>query len=289
MTTNSSTVNSFEEDLEQILLEEHKNQVNHRKNILISWIALMAVLALVFSGLEVDLGFTQINFIKLNIPFIKEYTPFIALGAVQTMLISVVSITVAMILALMTALARLSKIAPLEAISTFYISLIRGTPLYLQIIFFFLALPQMGIFMSGFYAGVTALGLNYGAYMSETFRAGILSVGKGQHEAATALGMNTRQKMIYIILPQALRVVIPPMGNDYIAMLKDSSLVSVTGFVREILWRAQKVGRQKFKNLEALLVAAAFYWILTLIFTAVQARLEKRLGEGEGEIKHLSK
>ncbi|NQU30166.1 MAG: amino acid ABC transporter permease [Anaerolineae bacterium] len=235
------------------------------------------------------MGFIQINFIQLNIPFIKEYTPFIALGAVQTILISVVSITVAMILALSTALARLSKIAPLEAISTFYISLIRGTPLYLQIIFFFLALPQMGIFMSGFYAGVTALGLNYGAYMSETFRAGILSVGKGQHEAATALGMNTRQKMTYIILPQALRVVIPPMGNDYIAMLKDSSLVSVTGFVREILWRAQKVGRQKFKNLEALIIAAAFYWILTLLFTAVQARIEKRLGQGEGEFKQLSK
>ena len=289
MTTESSPVDPFEEDLKRILDDEYKKELNNRTKLLSSWIALMAMLVLVFSGLEIDLGFTQINFIKLNIPFIKEYTPFIALGAVQTILISVVSITVAMILALSTALARLSKIAPLEAISTFYISLIRGTPLYLQIIFFFLALPQMGIFMSGFYAGVTALGLNYGAYMSETFRAGILSVGKGQHEAATALGMNTRQKMIYIILPQALRVVIPPMGNDYIAMLKDSSLVSVTGFVREILWRAQRLGRQKFKNLEALIIAAAFYWVLTLLFTAVQARIEKRLGQGEGEIKQLSK
>ena len=289
MTTESSPVDPFEEDLKRILDDEYKKELNNRTKLLSSWIALMAMLVLVFSGLEIDLGFTQINFIKLNIPFIKEYTPFIALGAVQTILISVVSITVAMILALSTALARLSKIAPLEAISTFYISLIRGTPLYLQIIFFFLALPQMGIFMSGFYAGVTALGLNYGAYMSETFRAGILSVGKGQHEAATALGMNTRQKMTYIILPQALRVVIPPMGNDYIAMLKDSSLVSVTGFVREILWRAQRLGRQKFKNLEALIIAAAFYWVLTLLFTAVQARIEKRLGQGEGEIKQLSK
>ena len=288
MTIESSPVNPFEEDLKRILDEEHKKQVNNRTKLLVSWMALMAVLALIFSGLEVDLGFTQIDFIKLDTPFIKEYTPFIAIGAAQTILISVISISVAMVLALLTALARLSKIAPLEAISTFYISLIRGTPLYLQIIFFFLALPQMGIFMSGFYAGVSALGLNYGAYMSETFRAGILSVGKGQHEAATALGMNTRKKMIYIILPQALRVVIPPMGNDYIAMLKDSSLVSVTGFVREVLWRAQKVGRQKFKNLEALIIAAIFYWILTLLFTALQARLEKRLGQGEGEIKRLS-
>jgi len=289
MTIKSPSEDPFEDDLKRILDDENQKQVINRTKLLISWIGLMAVLTLLFSGLEVDLGFTQINFIKLSTPFIKEYTPFIALGAVQTILISVVSITLAMVLALLTALARLSKIAPLEALSTFYISLIRGTPLYLQIIFFFLALPQMGIFMSGFFAGVTALGLNYGAYMSETFRAGILSVNKGQHEAATALGMNTRQKMTYIILPQALRVVIPPMGNDYIAMLKDSSLVSVTGFVREILWRAQRVGRQKFKNLEALIIAAAFYWILTLLFTALQARLEKRLGQGEGEIKQLSK
>ena len=162
------------------------------------------------------------------------------------------------------------------------------TILIVLMIFFFLALPQMGIYLSGFFAGVTALGLNYGAYMSEIFRAGILSVSKGQHEAATALGMNARQKMLYIVLPQALRLAIPPMGNEYIAMLKDSALVSVTGFVREILWRAQRVGAQKFKNLEALLIAAVFYWILTLIFTALQTRLENRLGQGEAETKQIS-
>ena len=288
MTIESSPVKPFEEDLKRILDEAHKKQVNYRTKLLVSWIALMAILALIFSGIELDLGFTQIKFISLNTDFIKDYSPFIAKGIIQTILISITSIALAMVLALLSALARISNTAPLVAISTFYISLIRGTPLYLQVIFFFLALPQMGIFMSGFYAGVTALGLNYGAYMSEIFRAGILSVSKGQHEAATALGMNTRQKMTYIILPQALRLAIPPMGNEYIAMLKDSALVSVTGFVHEILWRAQKVGRQKFKNLEALLVAAVFYWMLTLLFTALQIRVENRLGQGEGEIKPLS-
>ncbi|MEJ2486174.1 MAG: amino acid ABC transporter permease, partial [Anaerolineales bacterium] len=168
---------------------------------------------------------------------------------------------------------RLSKSPLLVATSTFYVSLIRGTPLYLQVIFFFLALPQMGIYFSGFWAGVIALGLNYGAYMSEIFRAGILSVGKGQHEAATALGMTNGQKMRYIVLPLALRLAIPPIGNEYIAMLKDSSLVSVTGFVREILWRSQRVGRQNFRNLEALLIAAIFYWALTLVFTAAKLLL----------------
>ena len=97
--------------------------------------------------------------------------------------------------------------------------------------------------------------------------------------------MNNWQKMRYIVLPQALRLAIPPIGNEYIAMLKDSSLVSVTGFVREILWRAQRVGRQNFRNLEALLIAAIFYWILTLIFTALQARVEARFGESEGDVK----
>lgn len=288
MTTERSPVNPFEEDLKRILDEEHKKQVKYRTKLLVSWIGLMAVLALIFSGIELDLGFTQIKFISLNTDFIIEYAPFIFKGAKQTILISIVSISLAMVLALLSALARISNNAPLVALSTFYISLIRGTPLYLQVIFFFLALPQMGIILSGFYSGVFALGLNYGAYMSEIFRAGILSVSKGQHEAATALGMNSRQKMLYIIMPQALRLAIPPMGNEYIAMLKDSSLVSITGFVHEILWRAQKVGRQKFKNLEALLIAAVFYWMLTLLFTALQVRVENRLGQGEGEIKPLS-
>jgi len=189
---------------------------------------------------------------------------------------------------LLSALARLSNNAPAVALSTFYVSLIRGTPLYLQIIFFFLALPQMGIYLSGFWAGVIALSLNYGAYMSEIFRAGILSVSKGQHEAATALGMKSGQKMRHIVLPQALRLAIPPIGNEYIAMLKDSALVSVTGFVREILWRAQRVGRANFRNLEALIIAAFFYWMLTLVFTLIQARIEARYEQGDDGVKALS-
>ena len=146
----------------------------------------------------------------------------------------------------------------------------------------------MGIYFSGFWAGVLALGLNYGAYMSEIFRAGILSVGKGQHEAATALGMSSGQKMRYIVLPQALRLAIPPIGNEYIAMLKDSALVSVTGFVHEVLWRAQKVGRANFRSLEALIIAAFFYWMLTLVFSVVQSRVEARFERSEGGVKAIS-
>ncbi|MCK6584564.1 MAG: amino acid ABC transporter permease, partial [Anaerolineales bacterium] len=135
--------------------------------------------------------------------------------------------------------------------------------------------------LSGTVAGVTALGLNYGAYMSETFRAGLSSVGKGQREAAMALGMTPGQTMRRVVLPQALRFAIPPMGNDFISMTKDSALVSATGFVHELMWRATKVGRAEFKNLEALIMAAMFYWVLTLILTYFQGKLEARLARGD--------
>ena len=158
----------------------------------------------------------------------------------------------------MGALGRLSKLPPAYALATFYISLIRGTPLLLQIVFLFLALPQLGIRLSGLAAGVLALGLNYGAYMTEIMRAGIQSVDVGQREAAQSIGLTQFQIMRHIVLPQALRLVIPSIGNQFIAMLKDTSLISVTGFVWELLWRAQKQGRANFRSLEALLIAAVF-------------------------------
>jgi polar amino acid transport system permease protein len=288
MEPDNVSIGSYEEDIKRLMAEERGRKVAYRTKMIFSWIGLLLLLAVVFSGIEINLGFTQIKFIKLDPNFIQQYAPFIAEGAFQTILISVTSIVLAMVLALSSALARLSNSAPAVALSTFYVSLIRGTPLYLQIIFFFLALPQMGIYLSGFLSGVLALGLNYGAYMSEIFRAGILSVGKGQHEAATALGMSQGQKMRYIVLPQALRLAIPPIGNEYIAMLKDSSLVSYTGFVRELLWRAQRVGRSNFRNLESLLIAAFFYWMLTLIFSAIQARVEASFEQGEGKVKVMS-
>ena len=250
-------------------------------NVNLSWAVLLALLVFMFSGLRFNIGGLEIKTIQLDFSFIWEWAPFIIRGAGTTIALCAASITLACILALLGALGRLSKFPPAYALATFYISLIRGTPLLLQIIFFFLALPQMGIRLSGPMAGVLALGLNYGAYMTEIFRAGIQSIGIGQREAALAIGMTNSQIMRRIILPQALRLVVPPTGNEFIAMLKDSALISVTGFVWEVLWRAQKVGRANFKNLEALLVAAIIYWVLTIIFSTFQARLEARLGESE--------
>lgn len=252
-----------------------------RTNVGISWGILLLILVFLFSGQEWDLGLFTFKTIHVDTEFIRDNMLFIAGGISETIKISLLSITLAIILALLAALGRLSKFAPFYALSTFYVSLIRGTPLYLQIFFFFLALPQLGIILPGLWAGVLALGLNYGAYMSETFRAGISSVSKGQREAAIALGMTNGQLMRRIILPQALRFAIPPMGNDFIAMTKDSALVAATGFVHELMWRAVKVGRAQFHNLEALIMAAIFYWVMTLLLTAIQSRIESRLAKGD--------
>jgi polar amino acid transport system permease protein len=241
-----------------------------KTNVAISWVVLLGLLIFMF-----------IVPIEIDTEFIRKNAAFIANGVWQTLFISVVSILLAIVLALLAALGRLSTIPPIYALSTFYVSLIRGTPLFLQIIFFFLALPQLNIVLPAIWAGILPLGLNYGAYMSETFRAGISSVSKGQREAAAALGMTPGQTMRRIVLPQALRFAIPPMGNDFISMTKDSALVSVTGFVHEIMFRATRVGRATFNNLEALIIAAVFYWLMTLILTFFQSKLEARLARGD--------
>jgi polar amino acid transport system permease protein len=254
-----------------------RKELQFKANVALSWIVLILILGFLFSGQS----FLGIQTIHLDTTFIKDNLLFIAGGLSETIRISVLSIILAMTLALIAALGRLSTFPPIYALSTFYVSLIRGTPLYLQIFFFFLALPQLGIILPGLWAGVIALGLNYGAYMSEIFRAGLSSVGKGQREAAMALGMTPSQTMRRIVLPQALRFAIPPIGNDFIAMTKDSALVSATGFVHELMWRATKVGRAQFHNLEALIIAAIFYWGMTLILTYFQNRIETSLSKGD--------
>jgi polar amino acid transport system permease protein len=258
---------------------QQRQKLRFNLGVNVSWIALLGLLIFAFSGVRFDFLGLPVRTIRLDLDFIRQQGPFISQGVLLTILLSVLSISLASVLALLGALGRLSKIPPAYALATFYISLIRGTPLLLQIIFFFLALPQMGIRLTGMTAGVLALGLNYGAYMTEIFRAGIQSVDIGQREAAMAIGMTPGQIMRRVVLPQALRLVIPPTGNEFIAMLKDTSLISVTGFVWELLWRAQKVGRANFRSLEALLVAAVFYWIITILFSAVQARIEANLGK----------
>jgi len=241
------------------------------------WVGIFVVLAVFFAAFQ------------FNVPFMLEWLPYILGGVPLTILICVLGIVLAVPLALLGALGRLSKNPVFYGISSLYVSFIRGTPIIVQIFFIYLGLPQLaqyappqlqGLFYLGTVtSGVLALGINYGAYMAEIFRSGIQSVGHGQIEAAQALGMTRAQTMRRIVLPQAVRVIIPPTGNEFIASIKDSSLLGFAG-AQELFFRASKIGRQYFQSLETLVVAALIYWILTSIFSYFQARLEKRLERG---------
>ncbi len=208
----------------------------------------------------------------LDFEFIKENVWYIAKGLQYTILLAVFAIILATILALFGALGRLSRNPVAFGASGFYTSFFRGTPLIVQLFLIFLALPQIGLnlgrtsvvnFLSltAFVAGAIGLGLNYGAYMTEIFRAGIQSVGHGQAEAADALGMTYPQRMRRVVLPQAIRVIIPPTGNEFIAMMKDTALVSFLGAEvarAELFRRAQLAFSSSVSNrLESLLVVAA--------------------------------
>lgn len=222
--------------------------------------------------------------------YILQHFGFVLQGVLTTIGVSMASIAIASVLALFGALGRMSRNPIAQGISGFYISVIRGTPLLIQIYFIYLGLPQIGqqlirlghpelgrlFTLSEIQSGILALSLNYGAYMTEIFRAGLQSVGHGQHEAAAALGMTRTQMLRRIILPQAIRVIIPDIGNQFIAMQKDSALVSVMG-VWEITFRANRFARKDSKFIEMFLVAATLYWILTIISSWLQSRLERRM------------
>jgi polar amino acid transport system permease protein len=212
--------------------------------------------------------------------FIVETGPYILQGAGITILVSLVAIVLAIGLALLGALGRLSSNAIFYSLASLYVSLVRGTPLLVQIYFIFFALPFAGIIIDPIPAGIIALGFNYGAYMTEIFRAGIQAVPRSQHEAAQALGMPERLAFRRIVLPQAVRIVIPAIGNDFVAMIKDSALISTIA-VQELLWRAQRIGRSEHQVLASIGVAALVYWILTIIFSFFQERLEKRMARGD--------
>ncbi|MEX1171294.1 MAG: amino acid ABC transporter permease [Chloroflexota bacterium] len=223
---------------------------------------------------------------KVDSAFLGEWAPYILGGIPITIVASIFSIAMAVVFAVLGALGRLSVRPVIYAVATLYVSLVRGTPLIVQILFIYLALPQIIPAAAGIPAialAIFALAFNYGAYMTEIFRAGIQAIPRSQVEASAALGMTDAQTMRRIILPQAIRIVIPAIGNEFIAMIKDSALVSIIG-VQELLWRAQRVGQSNFRALETLLLAALVYWVLTIAFSLIQDRLEKRMAESDRRI-----
>jgi polar amino acid transport system permease protein len=242
--------------------------------------------ALVWAGIFALLLYVLYRF-NLDFGFMLKYLPFIMKGVGTTVYVSLLSIIFASILALFGAIGRLSRNPVFYGVSTFYVSLIRGTPLIVQIFVIYLGLPQLGIVIDAVPAGIIALSVCYGAYMTEIFRAGIQTIGRGQIEAAYSLGNTYSQMMRRVVLPQAFRIIIPPTGNEFIAMLKDSSLVAFLG-VWELFFRAKQVGRQHFRSMETLIIAALFYWMVTIIFQYFQGRLESHLAKGTRRITGIT-
>lgn len=217
---------------------------------------------------------------RVDPSFLLEWAPFFLGGIPVTVFVSAASITFAVGFAAIGALGRLSSVAPIYALATLYVSLVRGTPLIVQIIFVYSALPQFGIVLPPIVCGIFALSFNFGAYMTEIFRAGIQAIPRGQVEAAGAIGMTEAQIMRRVIMPQAVRIVIPAIGNDFIEMLKASALVSYVS-LQELFWRTRTVGSATFRSFETLLFAAVIYWFMTIVFSVGQERLEKRMSESD--------
>ncbi|EPE96831.1 amino acid ABC transporter permease [Rhizobium grahamii] len=240
--------------------------LSRRQQVAAVWLELFALLMLFFYSFDLS-----ISFIARKVGFM------ISQGVVTTLYISAISIAIATVIALAGAIAKLSKNGVIYGLATFYTSLFRGLPLLMQIYIIYLGLPQVGYVISAVPAGILALSLCYGAYMTEIFRAGIESISRGQTEGATALGLTPNQTMFLVVLPQAMRVIVPPTGNQFIAMLKDSSLVSVVG-VWEIMYLARTQGQTEFRHIEMLITASMIYWVLSIGLEFLQAQIENHFG-----------
>ncbi len=206
--------------------------------------------------------------------------PFILEGIQMTLLLSLAAMLLGIVLGLLGALGRLSRFAAVRWLAGTYVWLVRGTPLLVQIIIFYNGLPQVaGIYLTPLQSSILALGINSGAYVTEFVRAGIISIDRGQMEAAKALGMTGGMAMRRIILPQATRVIIPPLGNEFNTMIKNTSLASVTS-VMELLRSGQRIYSVTFRTMEILTVVTLYYLIMTTVWNVVQARIERRLARG---------
>ena len=193
-----------------------------------------------------------------------------------TLPLAAISFVLGLALALVVALMRLSPVPPVQAVARAYVSLIRGTPLLLQLFIIYYGLPSLGVTIDPFPSAVIAFTLNVGGYASEVVRASILALPRGQWEAAATVGMGYPATLRRIILPQATRVAVPPLSNTLIALVKDTSLAS-TIQVTELLRKAQEVAAPTFQFFTLYSVAAVYYWLICLGLSFMQSRLETRL------------
>lgn len=206
-----------------------------------------------------------------------SHTIFLMLeGSQVTLEIFFVTIILSIPLGMMASLGRLSSIKPVSLFFEFYVWLMRGTPLMLQLLFVYFALPSVGILLPDIAAALLAFTLNYAAYFAEIFRAGIQAVPKGQYEAAQALGMTYWQMMRHVILPQVIKIVLPPISNETINLVKDTSLIYILA-MNDLLRVARTIVQREF-DMTPFLIAAIFYLAMTAVLTWIFKRLEERFG-----------
>jgi polar amino acid transport system permease protein len=226
------------------------------------------------------------NGMELSFNFLNKYWFLFVDGALTTLMLALFTIIFGTILGVLIALLRLSKRWFLRFPAQAYIEFIRGTPMLVQIFFIFYALPQLGLKipeapMFGpdfprYVSGIIALSLNSGAYVAETIRAGIQAVDKGQAEAARSLGMSHGLAMRKIVLPQAFKNILPALGNEFVTIIKESSIVSVIG-IGELMFRTSTVYGNSFRYFESLIICALIYFVLTFTTSRLIGLMERRL------------
>jgi polar amino acid transport system permease protein len=209
----------------------------------------------------------------------QDFLPILLQGAVVTVQVTVLSFLLSSVLGLGLALMKLSPIRALSWAGTVIINVIRGLPIIVQLFYIYFVLPEFGVQLTAFQAGVIGLGIAYSAYQAENFRGGIEAVDAGQREAAQAMGMRSALIMRRVILPQAFRIALPPYGNTLVMMLKDSSLVS-TITVAEMTRAGQLIASSTFQNMTVYTLVALLYLLMSLPLVYGLRRLEKRFGAG---------
>jgi polar amino acid transport system permease protein len=200
---------------------------------------------------------------------------FLPDGILRTFQVTLTSIVIALIIGLLAGLGRISRVKIINRIATIYVEIIRGIPLLVQLFYIYYALGSL-LQLSGMISAIAAMSICYGAYMGEIFRAGIQSIPKGQMEASLALGMTRGQALRRVIIPQTMRTILPPIGNEFIAMLKDSSLVSILA-VSDLLRRGREYASTSFKYFESYTMVALVYLVMTLFFSRMVGIMENRL------------
>ena len=212
----------------------------------------------------------------------QDFLPILLKGAVVTVEVTVLSFLFSSVIGLALALMRLSPIKAVSAAGATIVNIIRGLPIIVQLFYIYFVLPDIGIQLSAFQAGVIGLGIAYSAYQAENFRAGIEAVDPGQREAAQAMGMRGTLIMRRVILPQAFRIALPPYGNTLVMMLKDSSLVS-TITVAEMTRAGQLIASSTFQNMTVYTLVALLYLVMSLPLVFGLRKLERRMGAGRAK------